>query len=96
MRKASECIKLHGYCQRNSCSDHLVFQNEAMNILWQDFVMMNISCEFGGVAKFLAESKKNKLPGVAKLLAEREKKMPVAAILFFRMRPKIFPGKILG
>ena len=32
--------------KRNARGGHLVFQNEAKNIFSQDFVMMNISCEF--------------------------------------------------
>ena len=33
-------------CQRNACSGHLIFQNEAKNIPRQAFVMMNICCKF--------------------------------------------------
>ena len=52
--------------------------------------MMNISWEF-------EISTYNNLcsRGPKKLLSESRKR-PVAAILFFKMRPKIFPGKIYG
>ena len=75
--------------QRNTRGSHLAFQNEAKNIPSQDFVMRNIPCEF-------EISTYNTLcsGGPPKVLAE-VKKMPMAAILFFKMRPKIFPGKML-
>ena len=75
--------------EKNARGRHLVFQNEEKNIFSQDFVMMNISCEFEISAYNSLCSR-----GPTKLLAE-SRKTPVAAILFFKMRPKIFPGKIL-
>ena len=68
---------------------HLVFQNEAKNISSQDFVMTNISCEFEiSTYNTLCSRGPTKLP-------TESRKKPVAAILFFKMRPKILPGKIL-
>ena len=69
----------------------IFFQNEANNIPSQNFVMMNIFCNLRllPIITFALEGKPTKL------LAESLKKMPVAAILFSKMRPKIFPGKIL-
>ena len=68
---------------------HLVFQNEAKNIPNKDFVMMNISCKYEiSTCNTLCSEE------ATKLLAESSK-MPMAAILFFKMRPKIFQGKIL-
>ena len=32
--------------RKNACGGHLIFQNEAKNILRQDFLVMNISCKF--------------------------------------------------
>ena len=55
----------------------------------QDFVMMNISGEFDISTYNVLCSR-----GPTKLLANSQK-IPMAAILFFKMRPKIFPGKIL-
>ena len=46
MRKRfKECANLLDDHRRNACGGHLVFQNEAKNILKQAFVM-NISCKF--------------------------------------------------
>ena len=77
--------------QRNARDSQLVFfQNEAQNIPSQDFVMMNISCEFE-----ISTYNTFCSGGPTKVLAESRKKTPVVAILFFKMRPKIFPGKFL-
>ena len=76
---------------KNAHGGHLVFQNEAKNIPSQDFVMGNISCEFQ-ISTYNTLCSR----GPTKVLAESEKKMPMAAILFFKMRPKIFSGKILS
>ena len=63
--------------KKNSCSGHLVFQNEAKNIPSQHFVMGNISCEFGSLPMipFALEGQQKSLLKV--------KKTPVAAISFF-------------
>ena len=68
----------------------LFFQNEAKNVPRQDFVMINISSEFEICTYNTLCSR-----GPPKVLAESRKKMPVAAILCFKMRLKIFPGKTL-
>ena len=38
--------KLLAESRKNTRGGHLVFQNEAKNILRQDFMVMNISCKF--------------------------------------------------
>ena len=75
--------------EKKTRGSHLVFQNEAKNIFSQDLVMKNISCEFE-ISTYNTLCSR----GPTKLLPE-SRKMPVAAILFFKMRPKIFSGMIL-
>ena len=67
---------------RNARDGHLVFQNEAKNISSQDFVLMNISCEYKISTYDTLCSK-----GPTKLLAD-SRKMPVVAILFFKSTPR--------
>ena len=59
------------------------------NIPNQDFIMRNISCEFE-ISTYNTLCSR----GPPKVLVQ-SRKTPVAAILFFKMMPKIFPGKIL-
>ena len=43
----SRCpTKLISVSKKNACGGHLVFQNEAINIPRQDFIVMNISSKF--------------------------------------------------
>ena len=59
------------------------------NIPSQDFLMRNIPCEFE-ISSYNTLCSR----GPPKVFAE-SRKTPMAAILFFQMRPKIFPGNIL-
>ena len=68
----------------------LVFQNEAKNIPSQDFVMRNLPSEFE-ISTYNALC--SRVP--AKGLAESRKNARGGHLVFFKIRPKIFPGKIL-
>ena len=67
----------------------LFFQNEAKITPNQTFVIMNIFCKFEISTYNSLYSR-----GPTKLLGEGQK-TPMAAILFFKIRPKIFPGTCL-
>ena len=64
----------------------LFFQNEAKNNPRQGFIMINISREFE-ISTYNTLCSR----GPTKLLAKSRKKMPVATMLFFKMRPKNIP-----
>ena len=63
----------------------LFFKNEAKNTPRQDFVMMNISCEFETSTYNTFCSRK-----ATKLLVESKKKHLWRLSCFFKLRPKIF------
>ena len=79
--------------EKNTSGGHLVFQNEAKNNHRQAFVMMNISYKFeNSVYNTFWSSGANRKISANCFMTDKE--MTVAAIFFFKIRPKIFPVKM--
>ena len=91
-RLVSHCKTLgHG---KNVRGDHLLFQNEAKNSPRQAFVMMNVSCKLENCVYYtFCSTGGNEKISAHCIMTDNE--TPLAAIFFFKLRPKIFPVKIL-